>query len=72
MLGSKAEEYYYNVFFQLKVSLLMLVFVHGWIFRKSVYVNTAEIDSAPRIPTRAKLAASLSLVLWAAIACAGR
>jgi len=72
MLGSKAEEYYYNIFFRLKISLLALIFIHGWIFRRSVYYNTLEIDQAPRIPPRAKLAASLSLVLWAAIACAGR
>jgi len=72
MLGSKAEEYYYNIFFRIKILLLTLMFIHGWIFRRSVYYNTAEIDRAPRIPPRAKLAASLSLLLWAGIACAGR
>ena len=72
MLGSKAEEYYYNIFFRLKLSLLTLMFIHGWIFRRSVYDNTVEIDLAPQIPPRAKLAATLSLLLWAAIACAGR
>jgi hypothetical protein len=72
MLGSKAEEYYYNIFFRIKISLLAMMFVHGWIFRQSVYFNTAEIDRAARIPARAKLAAYLSLVLWAGIACAGR
>ncbi len=72
MLGSKAEEYYYNIFFRLKLVLLALMFVHGWVFRRSVYFNTVEIDRAPAIPGRAKLAASLSLLLWIAIACAGR
>lgn len=72
LLGSKAEEYYYNIFFRIKLSLLALVFVHGWIFRRSVYFNTAEIDRAPVIPARAKLAASLSLLLWTCVACAGR
>jgi hypothetical protein len=72
MLGSKAEEYYYNIFFRLKLVLLALIFLHGWAFRKSVYYNTVEIDRAPRIPGRAKLAASLSLLLWISIACAGR
>jgi hypothetical protein len=72
MLGSKAEEYYYNVFFRIKLGLLALMFIHGWIFRKSVYYNTEEIDNSPIIPGRAKLAACLSLVLWACIACAGR
>jgi hypothetical protein len=72
LLGSKAEEYYYNVFVRLKLTLLALVFIHGWIFRRSVYFNTAEIDRAPSIPGRVKLAASLSLLLWTCVACAGR
>ena len=72
MLGSKAEEYYYNIFVRIKLSLLALVFVHGWIFRRSVYYNTAAIDQAPQIPQRAKTAAALSLALWTGIACAGR
>jgi len=72
MLGSKAEEYYYNVFVRIKLLLLTLMFIHGWVFRRTVYYNTAEIDNAARIPGRAKLAATLSMILWASIACAGR
>jgi hypothetical protein len=72
MLGSKAEEYYYNIFVRIKLILLALMFVHGWIFRQSVYFNTEEIDRSPQVPGRAKLAAYLSLLLWAGIACAGR
>ncbi len=72
MLGSKAEEYYYNILVKVKLTLLLLMFVHGWYFRRSVYYNTEEIDRAPRIPTRAKVAASLSLLIWTGIACAGR
>lgn len=72
MLGSKAEEYYYNIFVRVKLSLLALMFVHGWYFRRSVYYNTAEIDRAPVIPARVKVAASLSILLWVGIVCAGR
>jgi hypothetical protein len=72
MLGSKAEEYYYNSFVWIKLSLLSLMFVHGWIFRSSVYYNTAEMDRMGKVPGRAKLAAWLSILLWAGIACAGR
>lgn len=72
MLGSKAEEYYYNVFFRVKLILLALMFLHGWFFRRSVYYNTVEIDRAPQLPTRAKVAASLSILIWTGIACAGR
>jgi len=72
LASSKAEEYYYNPFFWAKMSLLTLVGIHGLIFRGSVYNHPAALDSAPRVPGRAKLAACLSLVLWTAIACCGR
>jgi hypothetical protein len=72
MLGSKAEEYYYNAFVRTKLTLLVLVVVHALVFRPGVYNNTEEIDRALRIPARAKLAAGLSLLLWIGVACAGR
>jgi hypothetical protein len=72
MLGSKAEEYYYNAFVWAKLSLLALVGVHALVFRPGVYNNAAELDRAPQMPTRAKVAAALSLLLWIGIACVGR
>ena len=72
MLGSKAEEYYYNVFFRTKLVLLALVVVHALVFRKSVYDQAAEFDRAGVVPGRAKLAAAISLILWIGIACMGR
>jgi hypothetical protein len=72
MLGSKAEEYYYNVFFRTKLVLLALVVVHALVFRKSVYDQAAEFDRAGAVPGRAKLAAAISLILWIGIACMGR
>ena len=72
LAGCKAEEYYYNPFFRTKMTLLLLVGVHALAFRRGVYRNTAALDTAPRIPARAKLAASLSLILWTSLAIAGR
>jgi len=72
MAGCKAEEYYYNIFFRTKMTLLLLVGVHALIFHRGVYGNTAELDAAPRIPTQAKLAAALSLILWSGLVVAGR
>jgi Family of unknown function (DUF6644) len=72
LLGSKAEEYYYNPFVWVKLSLLALIFLHGIVFRRSVYRNAAELDKAPRIPGYAKLAAALSLTLWIGVVIAGR
>ena len=72
MLGSKAEEYYYNAFVWAKLSLLALVAVHALIFRPGVYNHPEHLDGAAEMPGRAKAAAALSLVLWVCIACAGR
>jgi hypothetical protein len=72
LAGSKAEEYYYNKFFWTKMSLLTLIAIHALIFRRSVYGNTAELDQSREMPGQAKLAASLSLILWTCVMIAGR
>ncbi len=72
LLGSKAEEYYYNAFFRTKILLFVMVVLHALVFRGSVYNRAAELDRAPRMPARAKLAAALSLLLWIGIFSAGR
>lgn len=66
MASAKAEEYYYNWFFWTKMSLLALAGLHGLIFGRSVYRNQSE--DMPQ----AKLAASLSLVIWTGVMIAGR
>jgi len=71
LLGSKAELYYYNPFYWAKMTLLFLVGVHALAFR-SVYGNTAALDSAPRVPLKAKVAACLSLMIWVGLVTAGR
>jgi len=72
LASSKAEEYYYNIFFRAKLALFVLVAIHALVFRGSVYNNAAALDGAKRMPGKAKLAAVLSLVLWISIACVGR
>lgn len=72
LFSSKAEEYYYNVFFRTKLILLALVLVCELVFYQSVYADPAALDRERSIPGIAKLAASLSLFLWLGILCAGR
>lgn len=72
MAGCKAEEYYYNAFFRTKLTLLLLVGIHALVFRRGVYHNTDALDTASRIPAQARLAASLSLILWTSLVIAGR
>lgn len=72
MFGMKAEEYYLNIFFRIKVLLFLAVAVHALAFRPRVYNRVAELEESPSPPLRAKAAAALSLVLWFGIVCAGR
>ncbi len=69
---SKAEDYSYNPFFRMKISLFLLVAVHALIFRGSVYNQPAKLDGPSGAPARAKVAAGISLFLWVCILCAGR
>jgi hypothetical protein len=72
LAGSEAVKYYFNPYFWTKIALLALLGIHGLAFRHSVYRNTAELDRASTIPRQAKLAASLSLILWIGVVWAGR
>jgi len=72
VLGTKAEEYFLNPFFKLKVVLLGLALVHALVFRGLVYNRAAEMDALAEPPSRAKWAGGLSLLIWISIACAGR
>ncbi len=72
LFAAKAEEYYYNPYFRLKMLLFALIAIHALVFQSSVYGEPAEPDPAWPRPLRAKLAAVLSLTLWIAVLCAGR
>jgi hypothetical protein len=69
---SKAVVYSGNPYFWTKMVLLALVIVHAQVFHKTVYNNTEELDRAAEVPSHAKWAALLSLLLWVGIVSAGR
>jgi hypothetical protein len=68
----KAEQYYYNVYFRAKVLLLALVAVHALVFRSRVYNRPYEMMASGLPNLRSRLAALLSLLLWAVILTVGR
>jgi hypothetical protein len=72
LLAAKAELYYHNPFYWSKMALLALVGVHALVFHRSVYGNTQALDSAPKIPRVARIAACISLVLWIGLVTMGR
>jgi hypothetical protein len=72
LFGAGAARYSVDPWFWIKIALLALVAVNYLVFRRHVYNNAAELDRSPQMPSRAKLAASLSLVLWTGVICAAR
>jgi hypothetical protein len=72
LAASEAEKYAPNPFFWTKMIILGLIGVHALIFRPIVYSKTEELDRSAVIPTKAKVAAILSLVLWTAMFIMGR
>jgi len=63
---------YLNIFFRIKVVLLLLAGLNAWIFHRRVYRRVAEWDLDERPPKGARRAAWVSLALWACIITAGR
>jgi len=69
--GAKLLNYYNNPYFIIKMFLLAMIAVHALSFRRSVYRNP-ELDKMTVMPRSAKLAATLSIVLWVSILSLGR
>jgi hypothetical protein len=63
---------YHSKSFWIKMALMVLVGVHALVFRRSVYANPERLDQQPSMPGEAKLAAALSLILWAGLVFSGR
>ena len=63
---------YQNIFFRVKVMMLILAALNAWVFHSKVYSHVADWNLEAVPPRAARVAAVLSLVLWAAIIVAGR
>ena len=61
-----------NVFFLFKVIFLVLAGLNVWVFHSGIYRSIATWTLDPVPPKRARMAATLSLMLWACIIIAGR
>ncbi len=67
---AEPQKLYRSPSFWIKMALLVLVGVQAVVFRKGIYANPAVLDSG--ITARAKVAAVLSLLLWAGLIFSGR
>lgn len=63
---------YHSIFFRIKVVMLVLAGLNVWVFHRRVQRTMDEWDTAAVTPRGARMAAAVSLVLWAGIIVAGR
>lgn len=61
-----------NIFFQVKMVMIVLACLNALVFHKTVYRRVEVWDREAVIPLRARAAGFLSLVLWAGVVVAGR
>jgi uncharacterized protein DUF6644 len=64
--------FYGTIFFRAKMIMLILAVLNILVFNSTLGRRVPEWEESPTTPTMAKLAAIVSLVLWAAIIAAGR
>ena len=72
LVFSEPLRFYSNIFFRIKVGLLIAAGLNALIFHWTVGRRKEEWDSIPLTPVRARLAGALSLGLWAAVIISGR
>ncbi|HUP02211.1 MAG TPA: DUF6644 family protein [Gemmatimonadota bacterium] len=63
---------YQNVFFRLKMILLVLAGLNAFLFHAGIFKRVTAWDREIPPPRRARMAGAASLVLWASIIFAGR
>jgi hypothetical protein len=73
LLYADPVRFFGNVFFQIKVVMLLLAGLNAYLFHHSTVYGSRAIWDRDRVtPVRARVAAVVSLCLWAGIVVAGR
>jgi hypothetical protein len=63
---------YQNIFFRVKMILLVIAVVNVWLFHARVHRRVADWDLEPVPPRAARVAAIVSLVAWTLVVVSGR
>jgi hypothetical protein len=63
---------YQSIFFRFKMVMLLLAGLNVWVFHSGIYRRVADWDLDPVPPRSARVAGTLSLILWALIVLSGR
>jgi cytochrome b subunit of formate dehydrogenase len=69
---SDPMRFYSNIFFWMKMLMLVLAALNAMAFHYTTYYSVATWDSAPTPPLGAKMSGAISVILWSMIILAGR
>ena len=72
LVFSEPLRFYTNIFFRIKLALLVFAGLNAFVFHQTVGRRKEEWDLTPLVPFRARLAGALSLGLWVAVIVTGR
>ena len=69
---SDPMRFYSNIFFWLKMLMLVLAGLNAMAFHYTTYYSVAEWDASPSPPMSARMSGGISVVLWSLVIVAGR
>jgi hypothetical protein len=69
---SAPVRYYHNVFFRIKMLVLILAGINVWLFHSRVHRRVEAWGGDPVPPRAARIAAFVSIVVWASVVVSGR
>lgn len=69
---SNPVRYYHNIFFRIKILLLLAAGLNVWWFHSKTHREVGEWDRSVLPPRAARIAGLVSLIAWACVVVAGR
>jgi len=72
LVFSDPMRFYVNIFFRVKLVLLVLAGLNALIFHRTIGRTAHDWDLNPRAPLRARIAGGASLTLWTLVIVSGR
>src|SRR5690606_28088628 len=69
---SSPVRYYHNIFFRVKMGVLLLPGLDVWLFHSRIHKRVGEWDVVPAPPRAARVAAVVSILAWATVVFTGR
>jgi len=69
---SSPLRYYNNIFFRLKIVLLLAAGLNIWLFHSRIHLKVAEWENDLRPPRAARIAGLVSIIVWTGVVFSGR